>query len=357
MPEASSGARAKDVETLWTSLVESAFDFFERAVEEHDTAPKYAVLHLAASVELFLKARLMAEHWTLIISPKKPPTFNQLKAGDFVSVTPAEAVERLRGVLPPEEAVGKDASAEFTDLATERNKIAHFFHADLDGEEKPLSIVQRQCRVWLHLHRLLSNVWKTTFAGFTKRLIALDRKMREERRFLTTIFDDAKAELVNHRKAELPVMKCTACGFEALALHDSDRYTSGRCFVCRYHKTLMRVECPECEKDDVLLEHGYDHCPECGHSFTPTEVGGLIGGDRSADDTGSCPMHIFCGECGTDEVFEKDGRYVCLNCMQEWGEISQCEWCSECTTGDTEGSYLHGCSVCDGLFGWKGDKD
>jgi uncharacterized Zn ribbon protein len=356
MAKASPRTRAKDVEVLWTSLVESAFDFFERAVNEHDTAPKYATLHLATSVELFLKARLMGEHWTLIISPKKSPTFGQLKAGDFISVTPTEAVERLRGVLPPEESVSKDASAEFADLANERNKIAHFFHSGLDGEETPHSIIQRQCRVWLHLHRLLSSVWKSTFSRFDKRLGELDRKMREERKFLKTIFEDAKPELAKHRKDDLPVMKCAACEFESLALRDSDRYTSGQCLVCRYQNTLMRVECPSCE-NEVLLENGYDQCSECGHSFTPHEAGELVGGELPSDDTGHGSMSINCGECGTDEVYEIDGHYVCFNCMQEWSEIFICEWCNEYNTGDMEDSFLLGCSMCDGHAGHIRNKD
>jgi hypothetical protein len=187
MKKPTSNDRDSQVHKLWTSLVESAFDFFERAVQEHSNSPKYAILHLAASVELFLKARLMAEHWTLIVSPKKSPTFDQLRAGDFVSVTLSEAMERIHGVLTPEEAVGKDAAAEFSALATERNKIAHFFHSGLDGDESSKSIIQRQCRVWMYLHRLLADAWKKTFVGFDQRLQKLDSKMREERKFLKTI--------------------------------------------------------------------------------------------------------------------------------------------------------------------------
>lgn len=356
MAKDSSDARAKDVNTLWNSLVESAFDFFERAVDEHDDAPKYAILHLAASVELFMKARLMAEHWTLIISPKKPPTFNQLKTGDFVSVTLAEAIERLRGVLPSEEVVTKDAAAEFSDLATERNKIAHFFHSGLEGEEKPKSIIQRQCRVWLHLHRLLSHVWERTFAQFQHRLNKLDGKMREERKFLNTVFEDAEPSLKKHRSAGLPVVKCPACEFEALALHDLERYTTGECLVCRYRNTLMRVECPECE-NDVLIEHGYDHCPECGYTFTPTQVGELVGGVHPSDDSGYGSRSVYCSECATDEVVELEGRYVCMNCMQEWDEISECQWCSEYNTGDMEDSFFLGCAMCEGHAGHIRDKD
>jgi uncharacterized Zn ribbon protein len=118
----------------------------------------------------------------------------------------------------------------------------------------------------------------------------------------------------------------------------------------------MRVECPDCEKD-VLIENGYDRCPECGHSFTPTEAGDLVGGKRIPADDGYGSRDIYCGECGTDEVRVIGGKYVCFNCMQEWDEVSQCEWCHEYTTGDTEDSFFTGCSMCEGHSGWEGDKD
>ena len=349
-------SRDDQIKQLWNSLVESAFDFFEHAVREHDSAPKYATLHLALSVELFLKARLMAEHWTLIVSPKKAPTFDQLQSGDFVSVTLAEAIERTRGVLPRKEAVSKDAATEFEALAKERNKIAHFFHSGLDGSTSSKSIIQRQCRVWLYLHRLLAESWRDTFAGFDERLKKLDRKMRDKRKFLEAIFHDVGPELAKHHKAGHPVTKCPACEFEALLLQDSKTYTVGRCLVCRYQNTLLRVECPGCRKE-VLLESGNDHCSECSHAFTPEEAGELIGGTQPEDDTGYTTLPVYCGECGTDTVFNKDGHYLCTNCMEESDEIAMCGWCNDYNSGDVEDSYLHGCSMCDGLIGWKGDKD
>src|SRR5690606_38763743 len=138
-------------------------------------------------------------------------------------------------------------------------------------------IVQRQCRVWLYLHRLLAESWKERFVEFEARLKKLDDQMREERKFLKTIFDDAAPELKKHSEAGMPVVKCPACEFKSLLLRDSEAYTDGRCLVCRFQHSLLRLECPDCEKE-VLIESGYGRCSECGHSFTPEEAGELIGG-------------------------------------------------------------------------------
>ena len=180
--------------------------------------------------------------------------------------------------------------------------------------------------------------------------------MRSERKFLKTIFDDATSELEKQSKAGVPVVKCPACEFESLLLRDSEPYTHGRCLVCRFQHTLLRLECPDCKKT-ALIESGYGRCSECGHAFTPEEAGELIGGTGIVDDTGYGSLPIYCGNCETDTVFEKGGRYVCMNCMEEWDEIAQCDFCSEYNTGDLDGSYAHGCAVCDGLIGWEGDDD
>ena len=349
-------ARSSQIKGLWQDLVVSAFDFFEQAVEQHDKSTKYATLHLATSAELFLKARLMAEHWALIVSPKNSPDFQQLRSGDFQSVTIKEAFDRLRGVLPAEEAVSKEAEIEFDALATERNKVAHFFHSGFDDKTKHREILQRQCRVWLHLHRLLTENWASTFSQFTQRLQSLDRKMRRERKFLQTVFDHVFPELQKQKKSGKPVETCPSCGFESFVLDASTSFAHGKCPVCDYQQAVMSFECPSCEKQ-IIIESGYAYCPECRHAFTPAEVSEVLGGTRPDDDTGYCSRPVNCCECATDSVYFLNDRYVCLNCMEECEEISACQWCNEFNTGDTEMSYLNGCSMCDGLLGWKGDRD
>ena len=53
---------------MFNRLVENAFDFLFKAISEIEGQPKYSVIHFYAAVELFVKARLMKEHWSLVIS-------------------------------------------------------------------------------------------------------------------------------------------------------------------------------------------------------------------------------------------------------------------------------------------------
>ena len=64
-------------------LVENALDFLVCAIEEFQVAPKYSVIHFSAAVELFLKARLMAEHWSLVVMDRTTGRLEQVHQRRF----------------------------------------------------------------------------------------------------------------------------------------------------------------------------------------------------------------------------------------------------------------------------------
>lgn len=57
----------------------------------------FAIVDLAAAVEVLMKARLVREHWTLICSDPDKATAAQLLAGTAKTVSPEQAVRRLGG--------------------------------------------------------------------------------------------------------------------------------------------------------------------------------------------------------------------------------------------------------------------
>jgi hypothetical protein len=157
-------------EDIFESLTRNAFDFLERGIAEFDASPKYSVIHFCAAVEMLLKARLMKEHWSLIVSKPEQASLAKFMAGDFISVTMDEARQRLREIAG--EDISADAFASFRTLANHRNKMIHFFHAGLDGDEKAKAqIVGEQCRSWFHLHRLFKQ-WGPLFHDFAAEISA-----------------------------------------------------------------------------------------------------------------------------------------------------------------------------------------
>ena len=85
----------KSHSTPFTDLVNNALDFFTRSIDEFSTHPKYSVIHLSSAVELFLKARLLLEHWTVILEKPDKADHKAFERGDFRSVGIKEAIKRL----------------------------------------------------------------------------------------------------------------------------------------------------------------------------------------------------------------------------------------------------------------------
>ncbi|MFE5974314.1 hypothetical protein ACFQ64_19395 [Streptomyces sp. NPDC056460] len=85
---------------------------------------KYAALHLAAGAEVLLKARLQAEHWSLVFKDPGKAKHSELQDGSFVSCGPTEAIDRLVDIarIPIDD---KDRKA-VKELAERRNALQHY---------------------------------------------------------------------------------------------------------------------------------------------------------------------------------------------------------------------------------------
>ena len=345
-----------DQHNIFDSLTRNAFDFLERGIAEFDKAPKYSVIHFCASVEMLLKARLMREHWSLIVSKPDQANLAKFMAGNFISVTLEDCRARIRDVAG--EDIGDDAYGSFRALANHRNKMVHFFHPKMDSDEKAKAqIVAEHCRSWFHLHRLLSR-WDTYFHDFSSEISHADRAMKGHRKYLSAKFKALKNELDAARKAGNTPKACSACGFNAAIPDDlDDQIASLRCLVCDHTETQVELECPHCGESIVIANEGYATCEHCGGSIEPEHLVDALTkdvvGTKDYFETG---LPGNCGTCeGYHTVVERGDMYFCANCFDISDHVEQCEWCNEPNTGDMEHSYSTGCSHCDGKVGWEKD--
>ena len=143
---------------LFDSLVMNALDFLERAVRELEKSPKYSVIHFFNSIELFLKARLLREHWSLVVSKTEKANLETFRRGDFQSVTFDDCLSRLRSVA--NEPIATHEEQSFRELRDHRNKLVHFFHpkyaTGLDAKILA-EAVSEQFKAWFYLHRLVTS--------------------------------------------------------------------------------------------------------------------------------------------------------------------------------------------------------
>jgi len=113
-------------------LVDNAIDFLSESIDSLANRPKHSVIAFYTSVELFLKARLLEEHWSLVVSRKQEPDWGKFVSGDFQSVSLDESC-RLLDKVSGSGLTEKEIRA-FREVRNDRNKMVHFFH-DAESDE------------------------------------------------------------------------------------------------------------------------------------------------------------------------------------------------------------------------------
>lgn len=339
--------RKAEIDKAFNALVKNAFDFLNVAVSEFSTSPKYSVVHFCSAAEMLLKARLLREHWTLVVQRPEQASWAAFLAGEFVSVTIDECRTRLREISG--EHVDDASFAALKKLSRHRNKAIHFFHAGVDGNRAArLAIVSEQSQAWFYLHRLLLK-WSEHFKKFQKEISAADAAMKRHRQYLITKFDTIKDELPTGALG-----KCSVCALPA-AIPEwfDDSVSLVSCAVCDHREVWVEVDCPACSKAAQLRGEGYSRCTECGHQFDPDELVSFLINEEDRhhaikDGDDQFGPHN-CGFCdGYHVVVQAGPKYVCAACFDISDRIEQCQWCAEYSTGDMEHSYYSGCGICSG---------
>ena len=344
-------------------LVDNALDFLERSVGETGQNPKYAVIHFYSAVELFLKARLVAEHWSLAVTRKQEPDWEKFVAGDFQSVSLEESNSRLRKAL--RDGLSAQEMEAFTKLRNHRNKLVHFFHPsnDADDAKKMIqSVAKQQLIGWYYLHRTLTTKWSKAFEPWRRQIHAADQLMRRHHEFLRVIFEQSDDELKELETQGFILVDCPSCGFRSLRTQSDQKLPfDSDCLVCRLSENTVNIECPDCAHQVVFMGDGVATCGDCRKHFDPDDLAGAMIDEAEAHmamkDCGEYPYPANCSDCeGWHTVVPLgDEQFFCASCFGEISRLEACEWCGELNTGDMEYSFVSGCGNCDGRGGWDDD--
>ena len=327
-----------------------------------EASPKYSVINFYTAVELFVKARLMREHWSLVVTKRNEPDWEKFLAGDFQSVTLDEAATRLEKVV--QSGLTDQELIAFRAVRAHRNKVVHFFHeahTTKANEELRSTIAKEQLNAWYLLHKAISIRWKSIFASWSKQIATLDLELRKHQAFLQVIFDNVQPEIARLHKNGLTVENCPSCGFKSRPRDSEAKYIQACiCFVCELSEKLLTIECPDCDAQVTFVNEGFSRCESCGKSFKPEDVVSAIIDDAAAhiakmDGDDSWDLGN-CSDCdGYHTVVRVDDTHYCASCFGEFESLETCGWCNEPNTGDMEFSYSTGCNCCDGKVGWERD--
>jgi hypothetical protein len=108
--------------------LENGLDYLASVVEHLSGSPtprdlKYAVLHLQAATEVLLKARLAAEHWTLIFKDPGLASMKRRQADDYETCTTKQLLDRLQNIVGV--TLTPDQDRAIQNLAKSRNALQH----------------------------------------------------------------------------------------------------------------------------------------------------------------------------------------------------------------------------------------
>jgi hypothetical protein len=144
--------KPKQAKNNFNLVVENAFDFFKKSLSEFDKEPKYSVIHFHAAIELIMKARLLWEHWALIVTRPETANLKNFHSGDFQSVSIKDAKTRLESIV--QDGLNQAEYQCFLRLSDHRNRVIHFYHPGYAGNKTELEkIVAEQCLAWYHVNR------------------------------------------------------------------------------------------------------------------------------------------------------------------------------------------------------------
>ncbi|WP_143201595.1 hypothetical protein, partial [Bradyrhizobium sp. NAS96.2] len=280
---------------LLARLVENAIGFLSHAIDALETAPKFSVIDFYSAVELFLKARLLREHWSLVVA--KSPDWEKFVSGDFVSVSFEEACIRLDKVA--RSPIPQRARAKFDAVRLHRNKMVHFFHVGEQGQSHLIEAVAiEQLRAWYELNLLLQQ-WEDVFQPWQKELAQIERQLQRHKGYLAAKFDTLKPRLDELESEGRHIRGCRICNFVAAVMTEVElpELYEGECLVCGAFNKWLLMSCPNCREWAILSDGAQFSC-ECGYS--PDErslVNDLDETVVTKDNYFDNPYPANCGEC------------------------------------------------------------
>ena len=84
-----------EVDVVFKALTENGIDFLLTSAGDLESRPKYSVVHFAVGVELLLKARLLVEHWSLVLARPEKADLSEFARGEIQTIAIPEALIRL----------------------------------------------------------------------------------------------------------------------------------------------------------------------------------------------------------------------------------------------------------------------
>lgn len=362
----------KNTNEILNSVLINAIDFLNKSADEFENNTKYSIINFFCAIELFLKARLIAEHWSLIVGKK--PNLSNFKDGTSSTLQFDELIYVLKNAFD-EPQIHEDDIKAFDEIRKERNRLIHFYHDINKCKKEDLKEIKTKLAIqilkaWYRLRSLLSfwdNIYKDNDRVINS-IIRFEAKIVQLKNYYNIRYEAIKNDIQKDKsKNNVEYRTCNNCKKESLRItnsHIKDIFYAN-CVVCGqvFKERMIEIECPNCNKISKLnvydLKYSCDINLNCGHKINFNDFLACV--KQKYNDNSRNILDILdfsdkqediinCAYCGTrNSVAYINGVFTCTNCGAGSVSVRSCSWCNELQLGgDLRNSYLEGCEFCQG---------
>lgn len=334
-------------------VVSNALDFFTQSINQIETKPKYSVINFCAGLELLLKARLLLEHWSLVMAKPEDADLIKFRSGDFQSVTMEASIKRLTGTCG--EVFSVEEKKCYKGLRDHRNRLIHFYHDVYTKKSTPTLLEQiaaEQCNAWRFLHERLDGPWSEHFKRHTAAVRRLNQKLHRLRLFLKTKFASLSGVIKKDTEEGVEYQKCSSCGYRSSKVDEEhEPVFMSECKVCGNTERFLRLYCSKCRtQSSNITDITAASCSneDCEKMFELQDVLAKYGPPSDPKDQGS--PHFYCAACEYSEpsATTLGDNPFCFSCMQWFSCEDECRYCGENLVGfDPSDSAWLGCFMCE----------
>lgn len=345
------------------SVVGNAIEFFETSIKDFKDRPKYSIINFCSGLELVLKARLLTEHWTLILKSPEKADLATFPNGNFQSVNIVESIDRLTKIC--NESFTSDEKKCFERLRDHRNKVVHFCH-DAYSKKPDKKILEEvaaeQCMAWWYLHRRLMGGWAGYFEKHNRAIERINKALHGHRVFLQTKYRALKPEIDKEVANGREYRSCFACGCLAASVDEiQEPVFQAECRVCGTCDSFLRLACPKCKNlsDIDDLASGVCENEECEADITLYDVMKKYVPSYDPRD-GDEEQAYYCASCEhpNHSATILGDKHFCFSCKEWFDFPEQCNFCGAHLVGfDPDGSGYYGCFMCETAAKEHYDKD
>ena len=253
----------KDMNNVFRGIVINALGFLRHSADEFDDMPKQSLIDFITALELFIKARLLKEHWTLLLNNLNKGTYANFVNGDLPTIEFKDAIDRLDNVL--QEPLTKQERECFEKLKSHRNKLMHFYNKTYSGKSQKakLNALTEISEGWFYLHRLLKDKWSEDFKKYQRKIDRVTERINENKKSWQGKYNSLKSIIEKDIKKGVVFKECFVCNYNATRLEEcNDPIYDSICLVCGQKKYWLKYECPECN-NAVFVSDSYSTC-DCG---------------------------------------------------------------------------------------------